>query len=154
MMAIVFVAAVAAVVSSVVVIKQSNRIATIERKLSSGSIDQVAAFADRDSHNQHFSLPSMDNKTRIDGVLLANGVGFLTGGNVKDAPAGTDFQLWAQTTTGPVSLGWFADDVDDSFAFHLPEGADRLFVTTEVLTGATSPNPAAVVVSGPLTSQE
>jgi hypothetical protein len=150
MMAIVFVAAVAAVVASVVVIKEGNHLARIERKVGSGSIDQVAVQADRDSHNRHFSLPSADSKSRLDGVLLTDGSGFLLGGDMKNAPSGMQFQLWAQTSTGPISLGMLGEDAEDTFAFRLPSGADRLFVTTEVPSGAAVPNSASVVVTGAL----
>ena len=144
-MAIVFVATVAAIASSVVVIKQSNRIAKIERKIGSGSVDQVAAQADRDAHNLHFSLPSPDSKSRIDGVLTKRGTGFLLGGDVKDAPSDVRYQLWADTSAGPVSLGLLDADVDDAFAFHLPDQASGLFVTAEAPTGAVSPSPSVVV---------
>lgn len=149
---VVFVAAVAVIAASVVVIKQSNRIASIERKVGSGSLDQVAVQADRDSHNRHFSLPAsfVDTSARLDGVLLDDGSGFLLGGTLKNAASGTTYQLWAQTPTGPVSMGILGEDANRVFAFTLPVDTDRLFVTSEVPTGAVAPNPSSVVVTGSL----
>jgi HAMP domain-containing protein len=149
LMAIVFVAAVAAVAASVVVIKQSNRIASIERKVSSGSLDQVATQADRDSHNKHFAL-TMSPSDRLDGVLLKDRSGFILGGTLSKAPNGTVYQLWAQTGTGPISLGVLGDDANKSFAFYAPAVTERLFVTFEDPMGAVAPNPTAAVVAGAL----
>jgi hypothetical protein len=136
---VVLVAAVAVVAASIVVIKQSNRIAKIERRVGSGSVEQVAFEADREARNLHFSLASENRTMRVDGVLAPNREGFLLGGNLQEAPSGMVYQLWADTSTGPISLGVLGDDATKASAFRLPVNATRLFITPEAADGAKQP---------------
>lgn len=143
---VVAVAAVASIAASVAVVKQSNRLHSIENRIGSGSVEQVAAEADNDADNRHFALTSEDKTVRINGVVTRKGAAFLNGGDAKKASEGRSYQLWAETPAGQVSLGVLGDDATDVFAFRLPEGAQRLQITNEPSSGAATPSAEVLVV--------
>lgn len=145
LVAVVFIASVAVIAASIIVIKQSNRITKVERRISSGSVEQVAILADREARNAHLSLATDDKSARVDGVVMPNGSGFLLGGNLKEASSGSIYQLWATTPAGSVSLGLLGDDATRAAAFRVPDGASRLFITIEASSGAVTP--AAVTIA-------
>jgi hypothetical protein len=148
LVAVVFAAAVAVIAASVVVIKQSNRIAKIEKRVGSGSVEQVAFEADREARNLHFSMASDDRQSRVDGVITPNGEGFLVGGTLEEVPSGQVYQLWVENASTMVSLGIIGDDATEATAFRVPAAASsgRIFITAEAGVGATAPGSA--VVSG------
>ena len=147
--ALVAVASVAVVAASVVVVKQSNRIDSVQRRIGAGTIEQVAWEADRDPDNRHFALTSADRKERIEGVLTQKNVGFLLSTTAADAGSDKVYQLWAETPAGVVSLGIIGEDFSKPMALRVPEGAQNLFVTEEAATGAPVPSTARLV-SGPV----
>lgn len=151
MMMVVIAASVAAIVASITVVKQANQLDKIERRIGAGSIDQVGQEADSNARNRHFALTSEDKATRIDGVLTVDGRGFLTGGDVEDAGSDRVYQLWVDTSAGPISLGVLGDDAKETFAFNLPAGALRLYVTNEPAVASTVPA-SSVVVQGEVPS--
>lgn len=142
---VVVIAAVAATAASIMVIKQSNRIDSIERRVSAGSVDQIAFQADRDSHNRHFALVSEDKSKHLEGVVTPKAMGFLLSGDIKNLDDGHIYQLWAETPTGPVSVGVLGNDATRPFGFRLPEGTSRLYVTSEVASGAVVPSSSGLV---------
>ena len=118
------------------IVRQGNRIDTLESAMDGSSI-AGATLA---------SLSSSDGTVSADAVLLADGTGYLLAGDLPGLTAEQTYQLWGITDTGVISLGLLGAEPGKVVPFQAGDHVSGLAITQEVAGGVTtSDNPAVVV---------
>jgi hypothetical protein len=143
------VAAAAAVIGllGVQVVRQDDRIATLESALEDDGLARVANVAMTDPDAVTVELTSLDGGVRAAAVLLPDGTGYLLAHGMPALADDRTYQLWGQTDAGLVSLGLLGARPNDVVAFQAGEPVRALAVTDEEAPGV-SQSTNAPVVSG------
>ena len=117
------------------VVRQDNRISSLEAALDGSSI------ADADTA----TLVSAHGDLRTDAVLLANGTGYLLTDDLPPLTEAQTYQLWGVTAHGLISLGLLGAEPTDVVPFQAGHDVSGLAITQEVAGGVTQSTNDAVV---------
>lgn len=129
------------------VVRQDDRIGTLESALEDEGIVLAANLALTDPEALRADLTSFDGQVSAAAVVLPNGAGYLLAHALPALASDRTYQLWGQTDIGLVSLGLLGANPNDVVAFQAGEPVTALAVTDEAAPGVTqSSNPP--VVSG------
>lgn len=136
-------------VLGVEVVRQDDRIGTLESALELDEMLRAANIALTDSEASTAELTSLDGSLRAAAVVLPNGRGYLLAHEMPGLAADRTYQLWGQTEGGLVSLGLLGARPDEVVVFQASAKVMALAVTDEDAPGvAQSSNPP--VLSGRL----
>ncbi len=109
----------------------------------SGSSPSIAALAKRvasQSSSRSLTLKSEDGSELAKVVVGKDGQGYLTSDSLPKLDNNKAYQLWAVTTSGPVSLGILGADPSVQ-AFATPSTYAALAISVEDSAGAAAPTP-------------
>jgi Anti-sigma-K factor rskA len=109
----------------------------------SGSSPSIAALAKRvasQSSSRSLTLKSEDGNELAKVVVGKDGQGYLTSDSLPKLASNKAYQLWAVTTSGPVSLGILGADPSVQ-AFATPSTYAALAISVEDSAGAAAPTP-------------
>jgi hypothetical protein len=138
-------AAVVIALLGVEVVRQDDRIGTLQSALSDEGLRRAASVARADPDAVTAELSSTDGALRATAVLLPDGTGYLLAKEMPDLGGDRTYQLWGQTTAGLVSLGLLGANPNEVVAFHAGAPVSALAVTDEEAPGvAQSVNPPVV----------
>ncbi len=127
------------------VVRQDDRIGTLQSALSDEGLMRAANVALADPDAVTANLSSTDGALLASAVLLPDGTGYLLAENMPGLAGDRTYQLWGQTTAGLVSLGLLGADPGEVVAFHAGAPVTALAVTDEEAPGVVqSVNPPVV----------
>jgi hypothetical protein len=129
------------------VVRQDDRIGTLESALQDDGLVRAANVAMTDPGALMTELTSLDGGLRATAVLLPDGSGYLLAHGMPGLTSGRTYQLWGQTESGLVSLGLLGARPNDVVAFQAGQPVSALAVTDEESPGV-SQSTNAPVVSG------
>ena len=125
------------------VVRQDDRIDTLETALQDDGLVRAASMAMTDPDAVTTELTSLDGEVRAAAVLLPDGTGYLLAHGMPTLGADRTYQLWGQTDAGLVSLGLLGSRPNDVVAFQAGQPVSALAVTAEEAGGVSkSRNPA------------
>lgn len=131
------------------VVRQDDRIGTLESALGDEGIMRAASVALADPDAVTAQLSSTDGSLHVSAVLLPDGTGYLLADDLPALDDGRTYQLWGQTSAGLVSLGLLGSEPNEVVAFQAGAPITALAVTDEESPGVVqSVNPP--VLSGQL----
>ncbi|MBI2709147.1 MAG: anti-sigma factor [Actinobacteria bacterium] len=132
---IVAAAAVVAVVALTgTLLRQGNRIGSLEAQVQASSLNRVAMSARSSASARTVELRSKDGRTRAPVTLTAEGVGYLSARGMPRLRPDRTYQLWGVIGTRVISLGTFPGG-SDVVPFRVDPKVDSLAVTEEVAGG-------------------
>lgn len=145
------VAAAAAIIGvlGIQVVRQDDRIGTLESALEADGMLRAANVALTDPQAARAELSSVDGATNATAVVLPDGTGYLLAHGMPALGSDRTYQLWGQTDGGLVSLGLLGAQPNDVVAFQASQPISALAVTDEAAPGV-SRSTNAPVVSGQL----
>ena len=127
------------------VVRQDDRIGTLQSALSDEGLMRAANVALADPDAVTANLSSTDGALHASAVLLPDGTGYLLAEDMPGLAGDRTYQLWGQTTAGLVSLGLLGADPNEVVAFHAGAPVTALAVTDEEAPGVVqSVNPPVV----------
>jgi anti-sigma-K factor RskA len=107
---------------------------------SSFSLAAVAKQVAAQESSRSFTLKSENGNELAQVVVGKDGQGYLTSDSLPKLDSGKAYQLWAVTTSGPVSLGILGADPSVQ-AFATPQTYAALAISVEDAAGAAAPTP-------------
>lgn len=127
---------------------QQERVDDLAAQLEAGQVQRSAGDALADPDSTVVRLSSGDGQLVMRAVVTEEGTGYLLGGNLPDAGAGSTYQLWGLADRQAVSLGVLGPD-PGIVAFQVEDPMTALAITNEARGGADQPT-SAPLVSGAL----
>jgi anti-sigma-K factor RskA len=107
---------------------------------SSFSLAAVAKHVAAQESSRSFTLKSEQGSELAQVVVGKDGQGYLTSDSLPKLDNGKAYQLWAVTTSGPVSVGVLGADPSVQ-AFATPQTYAALAISVEDAAGAATPTP-------------
>ena len=127
---------------------QQQRVDDLAAQVAAGRDQRSAGEALADPDSTVVRLASDDGQLVMRAVVTEEGTGYLLGGNLPDAGAGSTYQLWGLDDRQAVSLGVLGA-TPGIVAFQVEDPMTRLAITSEAQGGADQPT-SAPLVSGEL----
>ncbi len=127
---------------------QQERIDDLAAQVANGRDQRSAGDALADPDSTVVRLASDDGQLVMRAVVTEEGTGYLLGGNLPDAGAGSTYQLWGLAESQAVSLGVLGS-TPGIVAFQVEDPMTALAITSEAQGGADHPT-SAPLVSGEL----
>lgn len=127
---------------------QQQRVDDLAAQVAAGRDQRSAGDALADPTSTVVRLASDDGQLVMRAVVTEEGTGYLLGGNLPDAGAGSTYQLWGLDERQAVSLGVLGP-APGIVAFQVEDPMTALAITSEAQGGADQPT-SAPLVSGDL----
>jgi hypothetical protein len=127
------------------VVRQDDRIGTLESALEDDGLVRAANIALTDPNAAKAELTSLDGGVNATAVELPDGTGYLLAHGMPALGANRTYQLWGQTDGGLVSLGLLGAQPNDVVAFQAGQPISAMAVTDEEAPGVTRSTNAPVV---------
>ena len=127
---------------------QQQRVDDLAAQVADGRDQRSAGDALADPSSTVVRLASDDGQLVMRAVVTEEGTGYLLGGNLPDAGAGSTYQLWGLDERQAVSLGVLGP-TPGIVAFQVEDPMTALAITSEAQGGADQPT-SAPLVSGDL----
>lgn len=125
-------------------------VVAVTRSSSPQSVTTQYAEARRDPAARTVTLRNDDGTPAARAVVLPDRTAYMDGRALPSAPADRDFQLWAITPEGPVSVA-VMHDPGGVHRFRVAPGATKLAVTDEPRGGSREPT-TIPILTGDLTA--
>ena len=127
---------------------QQQRVDDLAAQVAAGRDQRSAGDALADPTSTVVRLASDDGQLVMRAVVTEEGTGYLLGGNLPDAGAGSTYQLWGLDERQAVSLGVLGP-APGIVAFQVEDPMTALAITSEAQGGADQPT-STPLVSGDL----
>jgi Anti-sigma-K factor rskA, C-terminal/Putative zinc-finger len=138
-------AALAIGVLGVEVVRQQDKLDSLEEVVAEDSLARAANLALTDPDAVTADLQSVDGSVTGSVVVLPDGTGYLLAHELSSLDGTDTYQLWGKTDSGLISLGLLGGEPGEVVPFQAGGHLDAVAITAETEGGVVEPQSAPVV---------